>query len=565
MKKLLISLCLLSFSLILKGDEIPHPAVLFCKTMNVSIPELKLSEKEKTAAYSLALQYINSYAEDIKKKEAGDRFWISVETLMAASQAKTAYALIKLVTDIEEGKKASPLRQVANECNILKFAIAKLQKGSEHQQRFAWMLAYALNQAALQLNPASAGDYSILFAMVDQSVRGMNWRAVQQKKFIPSIITAKISSGDALASGQKLSDKPAFLTSNKAAILNESAISQLYTKTDDKGDSSITLTQLSSKVYKGRSHRSTSFDFNIGLSLNANVSFSEVLGFLSNRYPYMEPYKELVINVPQAINKDSSSSGLGLTLLLLSIYEGFEIDPSIISCADISVNGHILSAYDMTDKLRQAASLKKDGVVIISVSDFSSLLDAFIIWGHSALWNIQVIAARDISEAVNFARKDKTKEYQQGIAEFRKIQEQLRKNPNTLMLDKKTILPQLASVLNKIPTHASARALQMILSGKIPRELSLNTSLDLFSKTCKAVISEVFEESKASASTKNTCLARLQKIKKGLNKSMLPLVTAMEKYINSTKSGESTEADKLDFLREWNDLTKNRKFVDRLR
>ena len=548
-----------------RENNIPHPAESFCKTMNVEISEIKLSATENAAAFSMATQLINSYAKDIASNEAGDSFWISIETLLAAVKPKIAYSIIKKVADIEDGAIPAKPLLLSKEFDTLKFTIAKLSKGSDSQKRFAWMLSYTLYQSCLKLNPDLAPKLSVLFAMVDQSIGGMNWRAVQQKKFIPSIITAKVSKGKALIPGSKLLNQSSFLSTNKSTILNNSQIHQLFTKIDDKGNSSVSLSPISAKVYKGRSHRSTSYDFDIGLSLTANVSFGEVLGFLSNRYPYMEPYKEVIFSVPENINKDSSSSGLGLTLLLLSLYEGFEIDSRVVSCADMSVNGNLLEAYDMTDKLKKTGCLKRDGIVIISVSDFSALMDAFVIWGHSALWNSQVIAARDISDAVNIARKDKTKEYQQGISEFKKVQDFLRRNPNKLMLNRKTILPQLNAILKKIPTHASAKALQSILSGKIPRELSLNTSLDLFTKTCKPVISEIIGDKNSSALTKSSCLNRLQKIKKGLNRSMTPLVKAMEKYISETKSGSATEEDKTAFLREWNDLTKNRKFVDRLR
>ncbi|MCM8532242.1 MAG: hypothetical protein NE330_13860, partial [Lentisphaeraceae bacterium] len=472
--------------------------------------------------------------------------------------------LIKLYRDIENGKNKDQSLVISNQLQSMKFAVGKLQRGTIDQKKYAWMLAYAMNQVSRKLKPSVFSDYNTLFAMVDQNVQGMNWRSVQQKKFIPSIITAKVSKGSPLSKDSKLTAKPEFLAKNKAAIFSNASVKQLYSVTDDNGVHSVSLEEIKSKIYDGRSHRSTSFDFEIGLSLTANVSFGEIVSYLSTRYPYLEPHKEVVFSVPEAINDDSASSGLGLSLLLLSMYEGISIDPSVIACADITVNGNVLPAYDMTDKIKEAAR-QQSGIMLISLKDYQALMDAFIIWGHTALWGTQIIAVRDTSEAISFARKDKSTNHLIAINEFRELQKTLRKNPQSLKVNRSRILGQLSSILKRIPTHASARALHTVLNGKVPKELSLNTSLDLFSKTCKPVLDEMFQGKAVSTTTKTACNARLQTIKKGLNKSMAPLVEAMSKYIYETKSKEPSDDDKSAFLREWKDLTKDRKFVDRMR
>ena len=544
--------------------QLPHPAAGFCKAMNVDIYGLGLSKKDQDAIFFSAQQYLKAHTMALQEDKTTNTFWIAFETLISGVSSKQCYELIKLLTDIEEGKNKDQAKAVDKQLQSIKFSIAKLQRGEENQKRFAWMLAYALNQLSWALKPEDFADYNVLFAMVDQNVPGMNWRAVQQKKFIPSIITARISKGTPLPAGGKLKEQTEFLTSNKAAIRTKASIKQLYTVSEDSGEAKVSVEEIKSSILEGRSHRSTSFDFDIGLSLTANVSFGEVLSFLSTRYPYLEPYKEVIFSVPEHINDDSSSSGLGLSLLLMSMYEGVEIDPNIVSCADISVNGNILPAFDMTEKIKKAASMP-NSVVLISIDDYMALMDAFIIWGHSAVWGAQVIAVRDMSEAIDFARKDKSKDYLLGISEFREIQTLLRRSPQNLIANRKKVVAKLVSVLRKIPTHASAKALHSILNGKKPSELSINTSLDLFTKTCRPVLREMFEGKTASAVTKNACSARLQQIDKGLNKSISPLVTAMQRYIMKTKTKSPTEEDKTAFLREWNDLSKNRKFVDRMR
>ncbi|MCM8543162.1 MAG: hypothetical protein NE328_23035 [Lentisphaeraceae bacterium] len=547
-----------------KEEELPHPAAGFCKAMGINVYEVKLNEKESSSLYYVAQQYIRAHNLDIQDEKTSDVFWLTFETLISGVNSKKCYELIKLFRDIEDGKNKDQSLSLGNHLQTMKFSVARLQRGTLDQKKYAWMMAYSMNQISRKLKPSDFADYNTLFAMVDQSVQGMNWRTVQQKKFIPSIITAKVSKGTRLGPEQKLTTNQAFLSQNKAAIFNQASIKQIYTVSDDEGGSEVSIEEIKCRVVEGRSHRSTSFDFDIALSLNANVSFGEVVSFLSTRYPYLEPYKEVTFSTPEAINDDSSSSGLGLSLLLLSLYEGVSLDPNVISCADITVNGNIYPAYDMTDKIKKAAT-QQNSILLISLQDYQALMDAFIIWGHTALWSSQVIAVRDISEAISFARKDKTKDYLIAINEFREIQNTIRRNPQSLQVNRSKILNQLGSVLKKIPTHASARALYTILKGKIPNELSINTSLDLFSKTCKPVLDEMFDGKTASYATKNACSSRLKTIQKGLNKSINPLVEAMNKYIDDTKTKEPTEDDKSAFLREWKGLTKNRKFVDRMR
>lgn len=544
--------------------NIPHPADSFCKALGVDVYQLKLGQNEANTIFHVAQQYIKAHSMMIQNDMAGDTFWITVETLLAGVNPKKSYELIKLISEIEDGKNKEQPRNLGNELLTLKFATGKLQKGSNNDKRYAWMLAYALNQISLTLKPEASKDFNVLFAMVDQNVHGMSFRSVQQKKFIPSILTAKTVKGTPPAAGKPLEIDKNFLTQNKGTLISSASIKQLYTITDDDGNDTIKVETLKSRVLPGKSHRSTSFDFEIGLSLMANVSFGEVVSLLSTRYPYLEPYKEVLFSVPEDINADSSSSGLGLSLLLMSHYEGIDIDPDIISCADISVNGKVLPAYDMTEKIKKAGSTA-NGIVIMSVQDYQALLDAFVIWGHSALWSCQVIAARDISEAIDIARKDRSEKHNAAIEEFKKIQLLLRRNPNNLLPNRQKINAQLVTVLNNLPTHASARALHNILNGKVPRELSLNTSLDLFSKTCKPILKEMFEDAKTSASSRNACKNRLQRISKALNKSMEPLIEAMNVYINEANASAPNDDNKKSFLREWVNLTKNRKFVDRLR
>ena len=299
-----------------KEEELPHPAAGFCKAMGVNVYEVKLNEKSSSALYYVAQQYIRAHNLQIQEEETSTDFWLTFETLISGVNSKKCYELIKLYRDIKDGENRDQSLAIGNQLQSLKFAVAKLQRGSLDQKKYAWMLAYAMNQISRKLKPDDFPDYNTLFAMVDQSVQGMNWRSVQQKKFIPSILTAKIVKGNRLSAGQKLTTDTSFLSQNKAAIFNHASIKQLYTVSDDEGRSSVSLEEIKCSIQDGLSHRSTSFDFDIGLSLTANVSFGEVVSFLSTRYPYLEPYKEVIFSTPEAINDDSSSGGLGLSLLL---------------------------------------------------------------------------------------------------------------------------------------------------------------------------------------------------------------------------------------------------------
>jgi hypothetical protein len=560
----LSTLVLFFLTMGLAADEfasIPHPARKFSSAMQVNRQQVKIYKKDATALKSLVSSYILANSKFLKSEDGPpELFWINFETLICALNVKDAYKAITMLNQVRTGKKANPLARDSKALANLKSSAARLIKGNNDEKRFGWMLSYSLAHSAASMKSPQTEEYLHNFALIDNEVKNMNWRAVKQIKFIPSIITAKNDKGNVLKTGAKLESNEKFLTVNKSALRSSASLKQIYTIDDDKGKSTVAVKTISCKIGKGPSHRSTIFDFDMDLSIKANISFSEVISMLKSRYPFMEPGKQVMFSVSQELNKDSRSSGLGLSLLLASIYEGVELSPNIITSSDISLNGKVLSGYDITEKIKFAGTQKND-ILLVSTADYKSILDSFIIWGHTALWSSQIIAVRDMNEALEIARKDHKPGIQKALDEFKSIQRLLRINPNRFVESNTTLIKQLAAITKKLPTHASALAMYNILRGVRPKELSLNTSIELFFKTCRPSLDEIFEEKKALTATKKRSNTRLKQIKRVLNKVMHKLVDAMIVYNNSSASDQS----KAGFMQTWVELNKNRKFVDLLR
>ena len=533
--------------------------------MGIDIAKIKLSRNNQDVLFNLAVNYLNIQLQDLNKTNLSN---ITSERLVESfvlglSTAKSRRLSTYYTSHFQKGKAPKKIIPRNITWEDISDIIKLLQSGNQSEQRLAWLIAHCLCHLNPQINLRDQHLVNSIFAQVDKSVKDMSWEINSSTKYLPSIIIGQSEQGEILNRGKSLAKKTHFESINKQHILNESTVRQLYTKINDDGKYEISLSKLECKIDIGISHRNTIIEFNTALNRQMNVSLEEVANLLNDRYPYFEAHKKITFSATKEINQDSRSCGLGIALTLYSLYEGFKIEPRLIAVGDISLKGNILPAFDMAEKISIANKSYKN-ILLVSHLEYDAVMDATIKFGHKALWKCQIIAAKDLSQAINIARQDRPKLLAQAIEEFKSIQKMLVLDSKRISTAKNSLTKRLKSILKKAPNHYSAKALLELLQGKPRRYLSLYTSLDLFMKTTHHILDEINDKKTATFSHRLRAYAKLKRIRHALNPAIKPLISEVLNYLSQNRDEDSNNAAKTKVILIWKELNKSRKFVDNM-
>ncbi|MFH1709302.1 MAG: S16 family serine protease [Planctomycetota bacterium] len=173
-------------------------------------------------------------------------------------------------------------------------------------------------------------------------------------------------------------------------------------------------------------------------------------------------------------SKDGPSAGMAFTVLLLSLFQGFEIDKGFAVTGDITPDGKSGDVGAVAGKI-EAAVIDKAVIVGIPFGDVSQLSDVVLLYSRKYLYEVQIFSVATVDDAVALARTDRPANISRAIALFGEVQETARKDP--AFLKNQVVLAKLGRVMELAPHHASALWLLNIANGKGPQCLTLSTSL----------------------------------------------------------------------------------------
>lgn len=176
-------------------------------------------------------------------------------------------------------------------------------------------------------------------------------------------------------------------------------------------------------------------------------------------------------------SKDGPSASVALGLLLMALSEQIQIDPQFAVTGDMNVDGSIHAIGAVSAKIR-GASLANCSRMAIPEENMRDLEDMATLKDLDTLWKAQIFTVKNLDEASQLAAKEPNPNLAKGIAAFAELQDFCRKNPPGTSFSNPLIRQKLAETLAAAPNHASALVLQKYIDNRLPKTLSLRTSIN---------------------------------------------------------------------------------------
>jgi hypothetical protein len=234
----------------------------------------------------------------------------------------------------------------------------------------------------------------------------------------------------------------------------------------------ITALPLSNPEKGGRAY----IDQRVGMDMKRSVD--NAMMALQKRYPLVASNQNIVFSFDERESmKDGNSAGVAFTLLLYSLYEGINIDPTVAVTGVILPDCGVKAVGGVPSKIR-GAWRKGLKLAVIPEENIDIVKDLTLIYELPILWNIQIFTAKHFTEVLPIATVEKNSQVKKAIAKFNALTKILNKGNKEIISNKAHIVKELDEILKLTPNHESARVLKMMLTGKRPKTLSLNGSVD---------------------------------------------------------------------------------------
>jgi hypothetical protein len=159
--------------------------------------------------------------------------------------------------------------------------------------------------------------------------------------------------------------------------------------------------------------------------------------------------------------------------MILSVIQGFAIDPNVAITGDISANGKVRAIGGVSAKIRGATE-SKCTIVAVPMDNYGQLVDMVTYSGPATVTDVQIIGITDLADAVATVRTDRSDKLAKAVAMFAEVQTAIRKDPAYLKRNEAKL--KLAAVLDLAPQHLSAKLLLGIVKGEQPKTLSATAS-----------------------------------------------------------------------------------------
>ena len=129
--------------------------------------------------------------------------------------------------------------------------------------------------------------------------------------------------------------------------------------------------------------------------------------------------------------KDGGSIGAAIGTLMLSMIQGFDIDPTVAITGDVTADAKVGRIGGVAAKLRGAADA---GCTIVAVpsENYDQVKDAMVYEGTGIVMKVQVIGISTLDEAAAVCRSDRDAKLAHAINLFSQIQKSVKESPDYL-------------------------------------------------------------------------------------------------------------------------------------
>jgi len=407
---------------------------------------------------------------------------------------------------------------------VLEFPITRLAKGDLNSKRFAWLYYDYLAEKypevekyKKQRDLLPKGNWMTIIPGYEYRFDISNDLGVKK----PAAILDRIK----VAQGYELKARK--------AQKKEAKINGLIVITLRNGKKQGMATEITAKPLKGSKKNGKAFiDQIVGLDMKRSVSSSMLA--LQNRYPYISPYENVVLSFEDRESmKDGNSAGVAFSLLLYSLYEGIDIDPTIAVTGVIMPDCEVKAVGGVPSKIRGAWK-KGLKIAIIPEENKAAVGDMTLMYEMSILWNMQVFTTSKFTEVLPIAKVRKDANIKEAIKRFSSLAGILNKGNKEIIKQKAHLLKELDAIIKLAPNHESAHVLKKMLTGQRPKTLSLNGSVDFVFMMIERILgispAKAYETSEELITKNRSFLKRnIQR----LSKESHPFAGEVLKYIES--------------------------------
>lgn len=304
-------------------------------------------------------------------------------------------------------------------------------------------------------------------------------------------------------------------------------------------ESGLMLGQTSEMVLtitRGKSPKPTSVDFVPPVGNDTNLARDEALRFIRLDYPTWYADRAEITFEDKYDAHDGGSFGAAIGTMILSVIQGFQIDPDIAITGDISANGKIRAIGAVSAKIHGAIA-DKCSLVALPNDNYDQLVDAVIYNGPAIVTDIQVIGISNLTGATATMRIDRDPNLANAIEMFASLQKAAKDKPDYWI--SKDAQDALSKVFALAPEHLSSQILLASASGNLPKTLSATASnyyTFLALNPMLAILTERAESTrtqKVPSAVIRAGLVDLRKLRPIADPNVRPLVDACARFIEA--------------------------------
>ena len=264
----------------------------------------------------------------------------------------------------------------------------------------------------------------------------------------------------------------------KAFARNQSSIKGLFIRVTSMGQHVGGAQDIIASVERTDSKKETICDIFADAAKDTKISMEEAERLLKMRYPVWQAGRKIRFSYGDKYAKQAGgSAGGAFSVLLLSLLDGFQIDPGFAMTGDVTVDGKIREIGAAAEKIR-GAMLEKCSVVAIPAANKENLNDLASLYSPAMFWSIQILSVSTLDNAAAVARQDRDKYLANALTLFYQIQRGLGPNAPVAYLRNQDTYMALQQVVQLAPNHLSAEFMLRAANNRLPNTLSLPASIE---------------------------------------------------------------------------------------
>jgi hypothetical protein len=268
----------------------------------------------------------------------------------------------------------------------------------------------------------------------------------------------------------------------------------------------------------------------------------DVLRSIRLKYPRWEVSKVELTFDDRVSKMDGPSIGAALGTEVLSMLEGFEIDPALAMTGNVTADGKVRKIGGVAAKIR-AGTNAECKIVALPADNYEQVADAMVYEGSALLQRIQVIGIATLDSAAAVARADRKEDLATAIKLFAEVQATLKKSPEQIR--SKAVKEKLAGIVTLEPNHFSAKLLALVSQDKQARRLTSGATLYYLAVAIKGVTPALEDLAKATDRQKvppaalTEGIKTMDRLRRIADPKLLPLLDAYREFVRAVADAQA--------------------------